>query len=148
MNELHIIKGCPRDKWDEVQAIQHEPFIFIMNNGSHFAGQEEDDIADLVRMFTTHPLDATYEEYGGFETVDPCEGVDNPDRQFGSSVPRWIDGPRFYACDGVVRFGGNFLTYSHGFSIDTNHAPTIAAIRDAIAENRARADYRAQLATA
>jgi hypothetical protein len=144
---MHIIKGCPRDQWDNVQAIQHEPFVYIMNNGSHFAGQEEDDLSELLRMLSTHPLDATYEERGGFETVDPCEGVTNPEWTWGNDAPRWIDGPRLYACEGVVRFGGNFLTYSHGFSLDTNHAPTIAALREAIAGNRARADYRAQFAT-
>jgi hypothetical protein len=41
-----------------------------------------------------------------------------------------------YACDGVVRFGGNFLRLSHGFSIDTNHQPTIDALISAIDANR------------
>jgi hypothetical protein len=32
-----IIKGTPREKWDEVQTIQHQPFIFIQSNGSKWA---------------------------------------------------------------------------------------------------------------
>jgi hypothetical protein len=142
---MHIIKGCPRDKWDEVQAIQHEPFIYIMGNGSKWAGQEEDDVSELLRMLAAHPLDPTFEEYGNFIAVDPCQGVRNPKHcGWGGDTdgePQWIDGPRLYACDGVHSYFGNFYTYSHGFNIDTNDPETIAQLNAAIRANQATEAY-------
>lgn len=134
---MHIVKGCPRDKWEEVQAIQHEPFVYIMGNGSRWAGSEEGDISELLDMLAKHTLDV--ERFKDFWSVDPCSAMDNPDWHFGSELPRWIDGERLYAHDGVYRFFGNFLDYSHGFSIDTNDRPTIDALTNAIRLNVERA---------
>lgn len=134
--EPRIIKGTPggpEGKWDEVQAIQHEPFIFIMSNGSRWLGQEEGDVAELLDMMAKHKLT---EYFAPFYTVDPCYGVENPEWRRGSDQPLYIDGPRMYAYDGVVRFSGNFETYSHSFNIDTNHKPTIDALVAAIEKNR------------
>lgn len=129
-----IIKGAPCDKWEEVQAIQNEPFIYIMGNGSKWAGQEEDDIDTLLDVLSKYQLD--YNRFGDFYTVDPCTGVRNPDWTYSSDQPQWIDGPRLYSCDGVVRFFGNFLKLSHGFSIDTNDKPTIDTLIAAIENNK------------
>jgi hypothetical protein len=136
---LHIIKGCPRDKWEEVQAIQHDPFVYIMGNGSKWAGQEEDDIETLLDVLAKYRLDV--ERFGPeFYDINPCTGIRNPKApNFGPddpANPHWIDGPRLYACDGVYRFGGNFLNLSHGFSVDTNHKPTINALIAAIEANK------------
>jgi hypothetical protein len=52
--------------------------------------------------------------------------------------PKYIDGPRIYAADGVVRFFGNFKDLSHVFTIDTNHQPTIERLKEAIGANLER----------
>jgi hypothetical protein len=128
---LHFIKGCPRDKWEEVQAVQHEPFIYIMGNGSKWAGEEEDNLDTLLLMLSNYRLDMERTAI----TVNPCVGAVNPNWTWGSGEPRWIDGQRMYACDGVVSFSGNFERYSHGFSIDTNDPSTIATLTRAIERN-------------
>jgi len=132
-----IIKGCPRDKWEEVQAIQHEPFIYIHHNGSHWAGQEPDDVTILVEVLESHKL---RDDYGNddFGAADPCVGVVNPDWDWSASpdVPHYIDGPRMYAADGVRRFSGNFENLSHAFCVDTNHEPTIKRLFEALQLNR------------
>ena len=128
--EPHIIKGCPRDKWEEVQAIQHEPFIYIKSNGSRWMGDEEGDISELLEVLAKHELDSRMFNHD-FITVDPCEGVRDP-HVYG----KWIDGPRLYECDGVYSFFGNFVDVSHVFNIDTNHKPTIDALLAAIEANK------------
>lgn len=140
----HIIKGVPCDTWDQVQAIQHEPFIYIMGNGSKWAGEEEDDVSVLLDMLAKETLDPRFEyREPYFWTVDPCGAVYNPDWTYDNGLERYIDGPRLYECNGVVRFFGNFLTYSHGFNIDTNHQPTIDALIAAIEANMATEAYQA-----
>lgn len=131
MTTMHLIKGCPGDQWEAVQAIQHEPFIYIMANGSKWAGDEEDNLDMLLLMLSNHRLDMERTAI----TVNPCVGVSNPEWTWENRKPRWIDGPRMYACEGVVRFGGNFERYSHGFSIDTNDPDTIATLTRAIELN-------------
>ena len=132
---MNVIKGCPRDKWAEVQAIQHQPFIYIHHNGSKWAGEEPDDVQSLLDCLKAHRFNAKDWDTGF--TDNPCEGIYNPDFQRGGDQPQWIDGPRMYACD-AVRFSGNFEDVSHGFCIDTNHAPTISALKSALAANIAR----------
>lgn len=118
------IKGCPRDKWDEVQAIQHEPFVYIMSNGSKCYGEEADDIKDLLKTLDEHPLDPRFKS---FITKDPCIGVRG-------ERGGYVDGPRMYTAS-VTRFFGNFYTVSHGFQIDTNDQETITALTKAIRKN-------------
>lgn len=147
---MHIVKGCPRDKWEEVQAIQHEPFIYIMGNGSKWAGEEEDDLPELLTVLATHPLDPRFET---FYTINPCEGIKNPDYcpwERGNTEPAYLNGPRFYQCE-AARFFGNFLTISHGFSIDTNDPATIEQLVAAIQANqktKAYADAKKEIAAA
>lgn len=128
---LHVIKGCPREQWEHVQAIQHEPFLYISSNGSKWAGQEEDDLDVLLYVLTQYRLDPERTDV----IVNPCVAVDNPNWTWASAEPRWIDGPRVYTYNPVVRFTGNFLNYSHGFSIDTNDPETIAILQTAIEQN-------------
>lgn len=132
-----IIKGCPRDKWDEVQAIQHEPFVYIMGNGSKWYGEEEDDLDELFKVLADTPLDPRWEDH---ITIDPCEGVQNPHWAWGNGEPQWIDGPRMYAVH-VVRFQGNFLEVSHGFTIDTNVPEIIERLTAAIRANQQTEAY-------
>lgn len=143
MDNQHIIKGSPREKWEEVQAIQHEPFIYIMSNGSRWMGEEEGDIDELLGVLAKYRLN--YEMFGpSFYSVDPCTWADNPKcKRWEPLTPEnrhYIDGPRLYAEDGVYRFFGNFLEVSHVFSIDTNHKPTIDALVAAIEANKELAE--------
>src|SRR5882672_8475198 len=71
ITEPRIIKGCPRDKWEEVQAIQHEPFIYIQGNGSKWAGDVEDDVDKLLEVLAKYRLD--YDRFGlEFYDINPC----------------------------------------------------------------------------
>ena len=134
-----VIKGSPggpEGKWEAVQAMQHEPFIFIQSCGSRWLGQEERDIAELLEVLANYRL--RQEGFGGsYYTVNPCTWAHNPMWQWDSppEVNKYVDGPRLYSCDGVVRFFGNFEKLSHVFNIDTNHKPTIDALIAAIENN-------------
>ncbi len=132
-----IIKGCPSDRWEDVEASQHSPFIYISSNGSRWAGEDPGDVDELLKMLATHPLDRSFEKYGDFITENPCQGVRSED---GTD---WVDGPRFFEAE-TTSFSGNFLTYSHVFNIYTNHPETIEALTKAIRANQERADYKAQ----
>ena len=127
-----IIKGCSGGKdgkWDEVQAIQYKPFIYIQYNGSHFPGGTQDvqDVEALIKMLCTYRLISYFSGRKAY-SINPKTGVQ-------TGMGKWVDGPRIYACDGVVRFLGNFERYSHAFCIDTNHKPTIEALITAIRAN-------------
>ena len=121
------------DKWDDVQDAQHEPFIYIMSNGSKLMGDELDDISDLLEALAKYRLD--YRMFGHFYTVNPCHWAYNPSPNE-DGLPRYIDGKRMYECDGVYHFFGNFESVSHVFRIDTNHQPTIDALVKAIDANK------------
>lgn len=129
-------------EWAEVQAAQHEPFIYIKSNGGHVYGVVEDDVSDLLQVLAQHTLDPRFERIKDkgeptFYTVDPCKGVRSDDGR------DWVDGPRLYERLGVVNFFGNFFGVSHVFNIDTNHQPTIDALMAAIAANEATDAYKA-----
>lgn len=136
-----IIKGHsggPNGKWDEVQAVQHEPFIYI----SYCGNSDENGIAELLEMLGRYRL-AVHDRGEKCYTVNPCHWADNPkyDRwDKDSKEEQYIDGPRMYACDGVVRFSGNFERYAFAFGIDTNHKPTIEALLSAIRANESIPD--------
>jgi hypothetical protein len=131
MTTVRIIEGHPggpNGKWDEVQAIQHEPFIYIMYAGHSGKG----DIAEILEMLATYKL---REDLLPCATPDVCGGIVNPEWGYQDLVPYFIDGPRLYACNGVVRFSGNFENYSYAFGVDTNHKPTIEALMLAVGKN-------------
>lgn len=130
---MKTIKGQPIDKWQEViEASRVGEFIYIASNGSKWAGQEPDDIDKLLEVLSKHPLDIA--RFGGFYELNPCTATYNPEYP-ASSDTKWIDGPRLFPVEGVVRFHGNFRGISHVFSIDTNHAETIKSLVAAIAAN-------------
>jgi len=137
-NEVRIIKGDSGGKdsrWDEVQAIQYEPFIFVMYNGSVCADEDTDNITALLDMLSKYRLDSYWAGDGAF-TVNPCTWEINPKWDYRNKVEKYIDGERMYSYDGVVRFSGNFERYSWAFGIDTNHKPTIDALMTAIKNNK------------
>ena len=88
----------------------------INSNGSKWAGQAPDTVADLLKVLSSHPLDRTFEEYGNFIIADK---------------DMW-------------HFFGNFLTVSHVFSIDTDDRETIDSLTVAIRCNQTRRDYQSQ----
>ena len=130
---LTIIKGAPSEHWETVQESQHRPFLYIVSNGSKWAGEEPDDLDDLLLMLGSHPL---REERGDHGEVDPCEGIRNDDRKT-PNAPRWVNGPRLFAVDGVRHYSGNFEDISHVFSLYTNDRDTIATLDAALAKNLA-----------
>lgn len=138
---MKIIKGNWNEKDVEVMAAQYEPFIFINQNGSKWAGQEQDDISELLNALEAYALDSKYEEYGNFITVNPCAGIENPEWNWSNGKTKYIDGPRLFDVDGVVMFNGNFLELSHGFCIYTNDQETINTLTKAIMDNQRRPDY-------
>lgn len=143
---MQIIKGDWCDKSEEVARAQSGPFIFVNSNGSKWAGQEPDSVKELLDVLELEPLDRSFERYGNFITLNPCEGVRNPDWCYGSpsGVEPWIDGKRIFAVDGVAHFFGNFFKLSHVFSIYTNDADTISKLTKAIRANQLRRDYLSQ----
>lgn len=143
----HCIVGCPRDKWEEVQAIQHESFVWVQYGGASSDREDNGTLDGLKHMLETYPLRRDFEPYGNFIQVDPCRGIHNPDWSYldeDTYKPKWIDGPRLYACGGVTMFNGNFFTYSHAFCVVTNHQLTIDLLTHLIRVNQQRPDYLAQ----
>lgn len=133
-----VIKGCPRDRWEEVQAIQNKSFNYIMSNGSKWAGDEEDELDKLYQMLEDYSLDVHNQGSltSDYWTDNPCEGVRNWEgKEVDGMVPKWLDGDRLYSVEGITRFTGNFLYYSHGFCIDTNHEGTIHKLKELISNN-------------
>jgi len=100
----------------------------IISCGSHWAGERESTIEDLLEVLNNHPLDRTFEKYGNF--VD--------------SSPEWIkENP--YPGIKVTSFFGNFLTISFVFNIKTDEQPIIDRLTVAIRENQKRPDYLSQV---
>lgn len=93
----------------------------ITSNGSKWAGEIPDDLPKLLETLSDYPLDRTFEEYGNF-----VYDVDE------------IRGP------GFIRFWGNFFSYSHVFSIDTDDPEVIKTLTTAIRKNQQRPDYLSQ----
>ena len=90
--------------------------INIIANGSKWAGQSPDTLQDLLAMLAAHELDPIFEKYGNFVLTDRTP---------------------------VVRFFGNFLTWSHVFTIDTDEPQTIKLLTSAIRKNQRTPAYRA-----
>lgn len=93
----------------------------IHSNGSKWAGEAPDTLADLLKVLASHPLDRNFEQYGNFIYAgDPA------------------------ILSGTTRFWGNFFTISHVFNIDTDEPEVIDALTRAIRANQQRQDYLAQ----
>ena len=143
--DMTIIKGDWCDRSNEVDKAQYGPFLYINGNGSHWAGSEESDLVDLYARLDSTELDPRWEAYGNFITVNPCQGVRNPNYcAWGgeeSEEPEWIDGPRLFAVEPVVYFNGNFFQWSHGFSIYTNVPDIIGTLTAKIRANQHTTAY-------
>lgn len=116
-------------------------YLKITSNGSKWAGEQPDSLAELFAMLMTHPLDRSFEpeQFGGFIYeprnwtrcyVGPDAYVDN--------------GPMFPEHPGTIRFWGNFFSWSHVFQVDTNNPVLIERLTRAIRLNQQRPDYLAQ----
>lgn len=121
---MNIIKGSIPEKWAEVQASQHSPFVYINS------GESVEAVLDTLSLYQLSW------EYGAGVTRNPCTGIVNPKWSFASdaSVPHWIDGPRIFDAE-VTKFSGNFVDYSAVFDIWTNDPGTIEALTAAINAN-------------
>ena len=106
----------------------------IRSNGSKWAGEEPDTIETLCDRLQTHPLDKCFEDYGNFIVWTPRIAVQNGEGE-------WIGGEPLYPGEGMVSFFGNFATYSHVFSIDTNDLEIIERLTRLIRANQQRPDY-------
>lgn len=101
----------------------------IHSNGSKWAGEEPDGIEVLMKRLAEETLDPRFEQYGNF--------MQN------HSALQWLYGAPEWSCLGMVRFWGNFLTYSHVFQIDTDDEAVIHPLMAAIKANMATPAYRA-----
>lgn len=120
---MNIIKGSIMEKWEEVQAAQHSPFIYLSSGES---------VEVVLGNLERYQLGRDFGEI----TRNPCSGVVNEKWSFASdsSVPHWIDGPRLFESE-VTKISGNFSDYSAVFDIWTNDMDTIAALTAAINAN-------------
>jgi hypothetical protein len=92
--------------------------IEIISNGSKWAGEQPDSIADLLEVLAgPYVLDRTFEEYGDFIYRNE---------------------------DGKWRAWGNFLELSHVFNILADTREELAAIEEAVRLQKERPDYTAQ----
>lgn len=86
----------------------------IISNGSHWMGESEDTIEQLIAVLETQPLDPTFETCGNFVFTD-----DDPE----------------------THFFGNFYTVSHVFRLDTDDAALIERLTSLIRANKATEAY-------
>lgn len=91
----------------------------ITSNGSTWGGESPQPVETLLARLASHTLDRAFENYGDF--VEHLAG-------------------------GVVIFFGNFIDYSHVFSIETNDPELASNLEAAIEANKCRAEYIAQKA--
>ena len=131
---LTIIKGDHLTCWDQVQAIQDQPFLYIVSNGSHWGGELPDDLDSLLATLAEEPLDLIFEECGDFIDANPCYGVQ------GEHFGEYVNGPRMFS-GSVTTFFGNFYTVSHVFNLYTNDPATIEALTRAIRDNQQTTAY-------
>lgn len=88
-------------------------------------GAPEDGVEYVLWRMKEHVLHPAFEGYGNFlYRPRPIAGA-----------PEWPPG--------VMRFSGNFVTYSHSFCVETDDPALIARIAEAVRENQARPEYAA-----
>lgn len=150
LSSVHVITGTSRYTWDDVLAVQHEPFIYISGYETPRPVESAAPLQTLFDRLSDTPLDPRFEACGGFIDLNPCLGIPNPAYEpswffGGNGAPQWIAGPRLFAVEPVVHFVGDFFKWSQVFSIYTNHLPTIDRLTFAIRTNQQTPAYQAAL---
>jgi hypothetical protein len=115
----------------------------INGNGSKWAGDPPDSLEMLFARLAQHMLDPRLEDV----FISPARvGVD-AGRDPATGQRMYVDGDPIYPdAPNAVRFCGNFLEVSAGFSIDTDDPELIERLTAAIGANQARPDYLAMKA--
>lgn len=103
--------------------------VRINCNGSGHAGDQSRPLAALLDRMEQHALD---EDRWGECAVLAHGSVFLGKNEYVDTGPVYADAPH------TVRFWGNFKTYSHAFSIDTDDAEVIELLTAAVAANRTR----------
>src|SRR5262249_4361699 len=97
-------------------AMEVATMLLIRWNGSKWAGEAPDPLETLLQRMKEHAIEPFW------LAGDMCEDAA-------------IDSETGLASPTVRHFGGNFVTYSHAFGIETDEPETIAKLRAAIADN-------------
>jgi len=101
--------------------------IDIRSNGSKWYGQLPDSIDILMETLDKYTLDPTFEDFGNFiYPFIPAKGWNSENEKY----------------KGCTCISGNFLTYSHVFSIITNDNETIEKLSSLIRNNQQREEYK------
>jgi hypothetical protein len=93
----------------------------IESNGSKWAGDPPDPIEKLYDRLQSDTLDPRWERMGDFCFWQPTETFPGPPV--------------------MLRFFGNFYTYSHGFNLMTNDPKVIERLTDLIQANKSTPAY-------
>lgn len=102
----------------------------IKSNGSHWAGEDQDTISELLEVLSREPLDSTFERYGNFiYWLGGSNGFENPKSRANAKL------------QGMFNIWGNFRHVSHVFNIETNDRELIRSLGRAICANKRRGDY-------
>jgi hypothetical protein len=102
-----------------MNAIEYK--TIIQHNGSKWAGDAPDPIEKLYDRLQSDTLDPRWERMGDFCFWQPAESIPGP--------------------MAMLRFFGNFYTYSHGFDISTNDPKIIERLTDLIQANKSTPGY-------
>ena len=98
--------------------------VEIISNGSKWAGEEPDTIAELLERLATCTLDPRFEAYGDF-------AHEEDDADFLERFPEYV---------GTWHLFGNFYDYSHVFNI-RGQLDELAHVVEAIRANQATPAY-------
>jgi hypothetical protein len=99
-------------------------------------------LVTLLDIMSQEPLDPTFEKYGNFNSGHPMHSRSvgyGPDGRM-----QYEDTDSMYPHHpGMIRFFGNFMNYSFGFTIDTDEPEVIAQLNAAIQANKETEAYKA-----
>lgn len=113
----------------------------IDSNGSKWAGESPDTIDQLIARLQSETLDPTFEEFGNF--VSPARKATRINDESTNWRDKYVDaGPIYPEHPDALHFWGNFLTYSHVFSIYTDDPDVIERLTAAIRANQATEAYQ------
>lgn len=98
--------------------------VRINYNGSGFLGDQERELSALLDMMERHELEEWQVAHEARGAVYLGKG------EYADTGPIYADAPN------AIRFAGNFKTYSHAFSVDTDDAEVIEVLMAAVEANR------------